>query len=116
MEEADTAELLLKTAGQDITPTHKEITGKIVKVSLLAVSEPGFSTFLQVLYYLPLAIIQAGALIAKSEDLKSYSTLYYKNQVQLLSKKPAQSHDGYGLTVYTMWQISFDQLSELAKT
>ncbi|KAJ7486482.1 hypothetical protein FB451DRAFT_1082016, partial [Mycena latifolia] len=31
--------------------------------------------------------------------------------VQLLKEKPAQSHDEYAWTVYTTWQISFDQLS-----
>jgi hypothetical protein len=37
-----------------------------------------------------------------------------KNRAQLLSEKPAQSHDNYAWTVYTTWQISFDKLSPLA--
>ncbi|KAJ7433800.1 P-loop containing nucleoside triphosphate hydrolase protein [Mycena latifolia] len=52
------------------------------------------------LCYLPLAIIQAGAFISKSGNLNSYLALY----------------DNYPWTVYTTWQISFDQLSDQAKT
>ncbi|KAJ7494871.1 hypothetical protein B0H11DRAFT_920435 [Mycena galericulata] len=46
--------------------------------------------------YLPLAIIQAGAFIA--------------------NEKPTQSHDDYSWTVYTTWQISFQQLRQPAAT
>jgi tetratricopeptide (TPR) repeat protein len=37
-----------------------------------------------------------------------------RNRAQLLSEKPAQSHDDYEWTVYTTWQMSFDKLSPLA--
>jgi hypothetical protein len=66
------------------------------------------------LAYLPLAIIQAGAFIAKSRNLESYLTIYSSNKARLLSEKPAQSHDSYVWTVYTTWQISFERLSPLA--
>ncbi|KAJ7728630.1 hypothetical protein B0H16DRAFT_1205811, partial [Mycena metata] len=33
---------------------------------------------------------------------------------QLLREKPQKSHDQYAWTVYTTWQISFDQLSKPA--
>ncbi|KAJ7703613.1 hypothetical protein B0H17DRAFT_884369, partial [Mycena rosella] len=65
---------------------------------------------------LPLAIIQAGAFISKSGRLKGYLALYANNKTRLLSEKPVQSHDNYAWTVYTTWQISFDQLSQKAKT
>ena len=66
------------------------------------------------MYYLPLAIVQAGAFIAKSQGLEGYLDLYKKNKMQLLSEKPAQSHDHYAWTVYTTWQMSFERLSQPA--
>jgi hypothetical protein len=66
------------------------------------------------LCYLPLAIVQAGAFISQSGALNGYLDIYMKNRAQLLSEKPAQSHDNYTWTVYTTWQMSFDQLSQPA--
>ncbi|KAF8201977.1 P-loop containing nucleoside triphosphate hydrolase protein [Mycena galopus ATCC 62051] len=100
MEEPDAVELLLKSAAEEPTPRNKGMASTIVKA----------------LHYLPLAIIQAGAFITESGALGSYLELYTENQAQLLSKKPAQSHDDYALTVYTTWQISFEQLSKPAAT
>ncbi|KAJ7496347.1 hypothetical protein B0H11DRAFT_2190115 [Mycena galericulata] len=100
MEESDAIVLLLTSAVQDITLKNKEISAKIVKA----------------LWYLPLAIIQAGAFIAKSGALNTYLALYNENRACLLSEKPTQSHDDYAWTVYTTWQISFNQLSQPAAT
>ncbi|KAJ7844962.1 hypothetical protein B0H13DRAFT_2286266 [Mycena leptocephala] len=61
-------------------------------------------------------IAKAGAFILQSGALDSYLEIYMKNQAQLLSEKPAQSHDNYAWTVYTTWQMSFDKLSLLAAT
>ncbi|KAJ7452545.1 hypothetical protein FB451DRAFT_1145201 [Mycena latifolia] len=98
MEEADAIELLLKSAVMATTPTNKEIAAEIVKE----------------LCYLPLAIIQAGAFISQSRALDRYLNLYLENRARLLSERPLQSHDDYAWTVYTTWQISFNQLSRLA--
>ncbi|KAJ7686458.1 P-loop containing nucleoside triphosphate hydrolase protein [Mycena olivaceomarginata] len=98
MEEEDAVALLLKSAAQGATIGTEQIATEIVKA----------------LHYLPLAIVQAGAFISRSQDLDSYLALYTKNQAQLLSQKPAQSHDHYAWTVYTTWQISFDRLSPQA--
>ncbi|KAJ7703584.1 P-loop containing nucleoside triphosphate hydrolase protein, partial [Mycena rosella] len=98
MEEPDAVNLLLRSAAQDATDHNKAIAAEIV------------------LSYLPLAIIQAGAFISKSGRLDGYLALYANNKTRLLSQKPAQSHDDYAWTVYTTWQISFDQLSQKAKT
>ncbi|KAF7342654.1 FabD/lysophospholipase-like protein [Mycena sanguinolenta] len=95
MEEQDAVILLLKSAAQMVTVATKQIAAEIV----------------QALFYLPLAIIQAGAFISKSRNLSSYLELYTKNQEQLLREKPTQSRDRYKWTVYTTWQMSFDQLS-----
>src|ERR1700761_1266527 len=48
--------------------------------------------------------------------MDSYLELFSQNQARLLSEKPTQSHDSYAWTVYTTWQISFDQLSQMAAT
>ncbi|KAJ7062192.1 hypothetical protein C8F01DRAFT_1284555 [Mycena amicta] len=66
------------------------------------------------LHCFALAIVQAGAFIAKSppvrQNLSKYIPLYQENKATLLSKKPEQAHEDYEWTVYTTWQISFDQL------
>ncbi|KAJ7814557.1 P-loop containing nucleoside triphosphate hydrolase protein, partial [Mycena leptocephala] len=95
MAEGDGLALLLKSAAQDITPVNERMAAEIVKE----------------LCYLPLAIVQAGAFISQSGTLNSYLDIYRKNRAQLLSEKPAQSHDNYARTVYTTWQMSFDCLS-----
>ncbi|KAF8217235.1 P-loop containing nucleoside triphosphate hydrolase protein [Mycena galopus ATCC 62051] len=100
MEEEDAVTLLLKSAVQEATTGTEQIATEIVKA----------------LYYFPLAIVQAGAFISKSQDLHSYLTLYTKNQAWLLSQKPAQSHNHYAWTVYTTWQMSFDWLTPPAAT
>ncbi|KAJ7640137.1 hypothetical protein B0H17DRAFT_477988 [Mycena rosella] len=100
MEETDSVELLLKSAAQDSTPQNREVAREIVKE----------------LCYFPLAIIQAGAFISKSGALNSYLAYYSANRVRLLSEKPAQTHDDYASTVYTTWQISFEQLTPPAAT
>ncbi|KAJ6535392.1 hypothetical protein DFH09DRAFT_115930 [Mycena vulgaris] len=98
MEEVEAEELLLKSAELELTPANRKVAAEIVKV----------------LCYLALAIIQAGAFIAVSEDLAGYLESYAQNRARLLSEKPTQSHDDYAWTVYTTWQISFDRLSEPA--
>ncbi|KAF7368053.1 FabD/lysophospholipase-like protein [Mycena sanguinolenta] len=95
MEEQDAVALLLQSAAQPITAATQQIAAKIVKA----------------LFYLPLAIMQAGAFISKSRNIGNYLDLYTKNQAQLLSEKPAQSQDRYKQTVYTTWRMSFDRLS-----
>ncbi|KAJ7433406.1 P-loop containing nucleoside triphosphate hydrolase protein, partial [Mycena latifolia] len=100
MEESDSVDLLLRSAAHNPTDHNKETAAQIV----------------QTLCYLPLAIIQAGAFISKSGNLDSYLALYADNKARLLTEKPSQSHDSYAWTVYTTWKISFDQLSDQAKT
>ncbi|KAJ7734882.1 P-loop containing nucleoside triphosphate hydrolase protein [Mycena metata] len=100
IEEADVIVLLLQSAAMEPSEENVEIAAKIVEE----------------LHYLPLAIAQAGSFISQSEDLKGYLVLYKKNQAQLLSEKPEQSHDQYAQTVYTTWQISFEKLSQPAAT
>ncbi|KAJ7727608.1 hypothetical protein B0H16DRAFT_1778590, partial [Mycena metata] len=99
MEEEDAIALLLKSgAVQQITSSDEKRAAEIVKV----------------LWYLPLAIVQAGAFIAKFGALNQYFDLYAKNHSKLLREKPSQSHSDYEWTVYTTWQMSFDRLSPAA--
>ncbi|KAJ7698288.1 P-loop containing nucleoside triphosphate hydrolase protein [Mycena rosella] len=100
MEEPDAVQLLLKSAAKDFTSRNQVIAAEIVKA----------------LWYLPLAIIQAGAFISKSGALGTYLDLFKKNKAWLLREQPTQSHADYGWTVNTTGQISFDQLSQPAKT
>ncbi|KAJ7083567.1 hypothetical protein C8R44DRAFT_862422 [Mycena epipterygia] len=95
MEEVDAVDLLLRSAGEEATDDNKTAAVQIVEV----------------LHCLPLAIVQAGSFISQSGDLDSYLALYEQNRARLLSQKPAQSHDSYAWTIYTTWQISFNQLS-----
>ncbi|KAF8179765.1 hypothetical protein K438DRAFT_1603509, partial [Mycena galopus ATCC 62051] len=98
MEEQDAIVSLLKSANHIGSPTNNQLAAELV----------------QELWYLPLAIVQAGAFILQSEDLSSYLALFRKNRVNLLSEKPAQSYDGYSLSVFTTWHISFKKLSQPA--
>ncbi|KAJ7024598.1 P-loop containing nucleoside triphosphate hydrolase protein, partial [Mycena alexandri] len=100
MEEADATTLLLRRANKESSKENLKLATEIVKE----------------LYCLPLAIVQAGAFISKSEDLGGYLVLYRGNRARLLSEKAVQSHDDYAWTVYTTWQISFTQLSKPAAT
>ncbi|KAJ7852998.1 hypothetical protein B0H13DRAFT_2284218 [Mycena leptocephala] len=87
MEESDAVALLLKSAAQKSSLATESIAAEIVK---------------------------AGAFILQSGALDTYLDIYMSNRAQLLSEKPAQSHDNYAWTVYTTWQMGFDQLSPLA--
>ncbi|KAJ7690978.1 hypothetical protein B0H17DRAFT_1288299 [Mycena rosella] len=98
MEEPDAVKLLLKSAAKEFTSSNQVIAAEIT------------------LWYLPLAIIQTGAFISKSGALVTYLDLFKKNKARLLREQPTQSHADYAWTVYTTWQISFDQLSKQAQT
>ncbi|KAJ7199987.1 hypothetical protein GGX14DRAFT_661017 [Mycena pura] len=98
MEEADAVVLLLKTAALEDISRNRVAATAIVKE----------------LAYLPLAIIQAGAFIARSRNLEGFLTIYSTNKSRLLNEKPSQPHDNYAWTVYTTWQMSFNKLSPLA--
>ncbi|KAJ7921599.1 hypothetical protein B0H13DRAFT_2415382 [Mycena leptocephala] len=87
MNETEAVELLLKCASQDTSSGNEQIATEIVK---------------------------AGAFILESGALDTYLELYMKNRAQLLSERPAQTHDDYSWTVYTTWKMSFDKLTQPA--
>ncbi|KAJ6471989.1 hypothetical protein C8R45DRAFT_1164663 [Mycena sanguinolenta] len=98
MDEADAVELLLKSAHHKVTETNKLHALDIVKA----------------LWYLPLAIVQAGAFILESGCLDTYLHLFVKNRTELLKKKSTQNQDDYAWAVYTTWEMSFHKLSNPA--
>ncbi|KAJ7433714.1 hypothetical protein B0H11DRAFT_752715 [Mycena galericulata] len=98
MDEDDAIHLLLRSAAQGVTEENYCLARDIVKV----------------LFYLPLAIVQAGAFVSKSGALEKYLDLYRDNCARLLSEQPNQTQDDYARTVYTTWKISFDCLSRPA--
>ncbi|KAJ7878236.1 FabD/lysophospholipase-like protein, partial [Mycena leptocephala] len=98
MNETDAIDLLLLSAVQEKTIESNQSASEIVKE----------------LSCLPLAVIQAGAYISKFDCLHRYLSIYSQNRAKLLSQHSAQSHDDYRWTVYTTWQISFEQLSKAA--
>ncbi|KAJ6450515.1 P-loop containing nucleoside triphosphate hydrolase protein [Mycena sanguinolenta] len=98
MEESDAVTLLLKSAQCEASATNEILATKIVKA----------------LWYFPLAIVQAGAFISKSEALSTYLNLFAKNRTKLLKEKPTQTYDNYASAVYTTWEMSFKKLSNEA--
>ncbi|KAJ7149985.1 hypothetical protein C8R46DRAFT_506699 [Mycena filopes] len=100
MEEDDAITLLLKSVAIELTSRNQATAADIVKT----------------LSYLPLAIVQAGAFIARSGDLHGFLALYSENRTRLLMERPAQTHSDYAWTVYTTWQMSFNRLSPTAAT
>ncbi|KAJ7187723.1 hypothetical protein B0H12DRAFT_1307721, partial [Mycena haematopus] len=95
MEELDAVALLLKSAQQEVSPSNELLALEIVKA----------------LWYLPLAIVQAGAFILESGSLDTYLDLFAKRRTELLKTRPTQTHDDYISAVYTTWDMSFKKLS-----
>ncbi|KAJ6471967.1 hypothetical protein C8R45DRAFT_1078138 [Mycena sanguinolenta] len=98
MEEPDAVKLLLKSADQEVSDDNRTMALNIVKA----------------LWYLPLAIVQAGVFILESGTLDTYLDLFKKNHTELMKKNSSQSHDDYAWAVYTTWEISFHKLSRPA--
>ncbi|KAJ7238704.1 hypothetical protein C8J57DRAFT_1478622 [Mycena rebaudengoi] len=98
MEEEDAVRLLLASAMQPLNAETESLARDIAKA----------------LYCFPLAVVQAGAYIAKTRKLRNYLRLYEQNHAALLSRLPDQTHDKYSWSVYTTWDISFRCLGQMA--
>ncbi|KAJ7740837.1 hypothetical protein B0H16DRAFT_1378425 [Mycena metata] len=98
MEKDEAVALLLKSAAQESSPINKKDAIGIVKT----------------LWHLPLAIVQAGAFIAKSGTLDRYLALYSQTREKLLKEQSTQSYSDYEWPIYTTCQMSFDRLSASA--
>ncbi|KAJ6459228.1 hypothetical protein C8R45DRAFT_942253 [Mycena sanguinolenta] len=98
MEESDAVELLLKSSQQEVSTSNQVLAQDIVKA----------------LWYFPLAVVQAGALILEAGTLETYLNLFLQNHTELLKNKSSQQHDDYAWAVYTTWEMSFSKLSPIA--
>ncbi|KAL9113982.1 MAG: hypothetical protein Q9187_007548 [Circinaria calcarea] len=100
MEPEEAITLLLKTtATQDISQeASRNLATPIVKI----------------LGYLPLAIVQAGAVIRqKLYSMEEYCSVYSRRREQLLSHQPVQASGDYKYTVYTTWEVSVDMIKKM---
>ncbi|KAJ6471935.1 P-loop containing nucleoside triphosphate hydrolase protein [Mycena sanguinolenta] len=98
MDKADAMELLLKSAHQEASEPNKLLAMGIVKA----------------LWYLPLAIVQAGAFLLECGTLDTYLDLFTKNCTELLKNRSRQNQYDYAWAVYTTWEMSFRKLSQPA--
>ncbi|HXP49251.1 MAG TPA: tetratricopeptide repeat protein, partial [Bacteroidia bacterium] len=118
----DAKELLLKVAKvkEESRSDNGRLAMTIVKVIYIFDRIIRMLTvFIQDLGFLALAIIQAGAYILESQcGLERYLNMYQNCLGELLEqyKDQVQKIDGYKWTVYTTWNISFEQLSPHAST
>ncbi|KAF8994288.1 P-loop containing nucleoside triphosphate hydrolase protein, partial [Cyathus striatus] len=67
------------------------------------------------LYYLPLAIDQAGAYISAGNcSINKYISVYSKYRSKLMTNKNFRGASKYNKTVYGTWEISFEKILEMA--
>ena len=100
MEEAEAVTLFLKSAMLD------GACDDVRNVAKKMVSELGG---------IPLALDQAGAYIHKSGcGIDGYLRLYTKNKHKLMSKKEFKGASGYGKSAYGTWDISFQEIEQMA--
>jgi Tetratricopeptide repeat len=99
MEEADAITLLLKASCLDPLPEHLEVSKKIV-------SE---------LYYIPLAINQAGAYIEAGKcGIAQYLRQFSMHRQTLMSDATFTGASKYSRTVYGTWDLSFKEIERRA--
>ncbi|KDQ50310.1 hypothetical protein JAAARDRAFT_186325 [Jaapia argillacea MUCL 33604] len=93
-------ELLLKVIGENQGESSQDLASAIV-------SELG---------YLPLAVDQAGRIIATyMYTLSKLLQIYRVNRTDLLTVDTVQKKDQYPWSLYKMWKITFHKLSHLAR-
>ena len=100
MDREEAISLLLKASGEQATDFS-------LRRRALPVVETVWS--------LPLAIVQAGALIRqKLYDFEDYCNAYNTRRKELLSFQPAQASSDYAFTVYTTWEVSKESIRAIA--
>ncbi|KAF8346533.1 P-loop containing nucleoside triphosphate hydrolase protein [Amanita rubescens] len=100
MEEEEAVTLFLKSAMLDGTCDHVRNGAKKMVLELSGI---------------PLALDQAGAYIHRSGcGIDGYLQLYQKSKDKLMSKKEFQGASGYGRSAYGTWDISFQQIEQMA--
>ena len=101
MDREEAISLLLKASGEQQTDSS-------LRVRALPVVET--------LWSLPLAIIQAGAVIRqKLYTFEDYYNAYNTRRKELLNFQPVQASSDYKFTVYTTWEVSKESIRAIAK-
>ena len=91
--------LILKTTG--VGTSHKSAREKAKPV-------------VELLGYLPLAVVQAGALIREGQcRMEEYCAIYSQHRQKLLSQNAVQCGHEYQYTVYTTWDVSRKMIGEM---
>ncbi|KAE9397804.1 hypothetical protein BT96DRAFT_1020591 [Gymnopus androsaceus JB14] len=93
----EASQLLLKHA------VKREITVQEASTAALISEE---------LHYFALALVQAGAYIKQHNCLGSYISRLKKQKAQLLGKNMLQNLDNYRLSIYSTWNLSWNELDE----
>jgi len=102
MEENDAIELLLGASGLD--PCSMEFWAEASKI-------------VKELFYLPLAIDQAGAYIASgATTIGEYLAKYFEHRKILLSHSEFTGASKYNRTVYETWELSYKEIQQRAES
>jgi len=102
MEENDALELLLKASC--LSPSSIEFQDEASKI-------------VKELFYLPLAIDQAGAYIAsRATTIGDYLAKYSEHRKTLLSHSDFTGASKYNRTVYETWELSYKEIQKRAKS
>ena len=102
MEENDAIELLLKASCLD--PSSMEFQAEASKI-------------VKELFYIPLAIDQAGAYIASGATIiGNYLPKYFEHQKILLSHSEFTGASKYNRTVYETWELSYKEIQQRAES
>ncbi|KAJ3858139.1 hypothetical protein EV359DRAFT_52442, partial [Lentinula novae-zelandiae] len=102
---------------QNMVPTEgiQLLSLKAVGSSLTAEQEKKVAQIAKRLHYFPLALVHAGAYIRQRKCLSTYLERLQNLRRQILEKEIPQSLDGYSLSIYATWKLSWDELSDQAK-
>ncbi|KAJ4492511.1 P-loop containing nucleoside triphosphate hydrolase protein, partial [Lentinula lateritia] len=102
---------------QNMVPTEgiQLLSLKAVGGSLTAEQEKKVAQIAKRLHYFPLALVHAGAYIRQRKCLSTYLERLQNLRRQILEKEIPQSLDGYSLSIYATWKLSWDELSDQAK-
>lgn len=101
MNKEEAVSLLLKAGNVDITDNKSEETAMQI---------------VSALFYLPLAIDQAGSYILSCQcSLNDYLKLYNKNYQHLLDHAEFKGASDYGKSVYGTWEVSIQEIESRAE-
>ncbi|KAJ3878964.1 P-loop containing nucleoside triphosphate hydrolase protein, partial [Lentinula edodes] len=102
---------------QNMVPTEgiQLLSEKAVGGPLTADQEKKVAQIAKKLHYFPLALVHARAYIRQRKRLSTYLERLQNLRRQILQKEIPQSSDGYPLSIYATWKLSWDELGNQAK-